>query len=128
MENPGATSIELAISIDGVLQEGDKVFLPAGKKATVAIKSIKDKYGNEASIDGKPAFALSNEALGGLEVAEDGKSAVFTSNGLMGSLKVQVSADADLGEGVKSILAEGDIEVLAGEAEVIELDIQEVVE
>lgn len=84
---------------------------------------IKDKFGNPAAVDGAPAWAVSDPALATLEVATDGMSAKIMPVGVIGSFKLQVSADADLGEGVKTILGEMDIDLLAGEAEVIEISI-----
>lgn len=96
------------------------MFLKVTEKAKISIK-ISDKFGNEAKVDGKPVWALSAE-LGTLEVAEDGLSAVFSPGPAVGALMVQVKADADLdATGVKEILGELALDLLAGEAEKVEL-------
>ncbi len=71
--------------------------------------------GNPATVDGKPVWASSNEEVLKLEVSEDGFSAVAVS-GALGSAQVTVTADADLGEGTREVLAIGDFEVVAAEA------------
>lgn len=101
------------------------MFLKVSEKIKVSIK-ITDKFGNAAVVDGKPAWALSAE-LGALEVAEDALSAIFTPVGTVGSLAIQVKADADLGEGKKEILGELALDLLAGEAEKVELAAEVVV-
>lgn len=83
--------------------------------------AIKDKNGNAAKVDGAPVWALTDETLGRLDVAEGGMSAVFVAAGLAGALKIQVKVDADLGEGVKEILGELDVDILGLEAVVVEI-------
>lgn len=83
--------------------------------------SFQDKLGNAAAVDGLPSWALTDESLAKLEIAADGMSAMVIPLGPVGSFKVQVSADADLGEGVKSILGELDIDLLPAEAVVVQI-------
>lgn len=96
------------------------MFAKVTQKVKISI-SIKDKFSNPAKTDGAPAWSLTDEALGTLAVEADGMSAILEPKGPIGALKVQVKADADLGEGVKEILGELDVELLAGDAEVVEL-------
>lgn len=91
------------------------MFLPISKKLPLAI-AIADLKGNPAKVDGVPQWALSDSSLALLEVAEDGMSAMVVPVGPLGLVKVQVKADADLGEGVKELLGEMDVEMIAGEA------------
>jgi hypothetical protein len=90
-------------------------------KLPLSIKLV-DKFGNLAPVDGAPVWALTNPALGTLTVAEGGLSAEFVPAGVVGSLVVQVSADADLGEGVKTILGELPLDLLAGDAASIQIE------
>ncbi len=83
--------------------------------------TFEDKFGNTAQVDGLPSWAVTDEKLATLEVADDGMSAVVKPTGLAGSFKVQCSADGDLGEGVKSILGELDIDLLPGDATTVDL-------
>jgi hypothetical protein len=82
---------------------------------------IKDKFNNAAKVDGLPQWAVTSPELCALKVSADGMSAMLKPVGVVGSFKVQVKADADLGEGVKEIMGELDIELLAGEAVVVGL-------
>lgn len=82
---------------------------------------ITDKKGNPAQVDGAPVWAVSDESLASLSVAEDGMSATLTPIGPLGSFSVQVKADADRGEGVKEIIGVEQVELSAGDAEVIAL-------
>jgi hypothetical protein len=112
--------LEFYTKINGQTTKVDQMFLKVSDKLPLSV-ALKDKFGNEAQSDGKPSWALSDESLASLELSEDGKSALLLPKGTVGSFKVQVSADADLGEGVKSILGELDIELLAGEAVQVEI-------
>jgi hypothetical protein len=114
-KNP-ATKIVFLYNKEEILH----MFLPVNKKLPVSIE-IKDKFGNPAKADGAPSWALSDESLGSLAVAADGMSAEFSPSGSVGSLKLQVKADSDLGDGVKEILGELSLDLLAGEAVLVEL-------
>jgi hypothetical protein len=85
------------------------------QKLPVSI-AIQDKFGNAAKIDGLPVWSVSAPELADVIVAEDGMSAEVAPKGVLGDFILQVSADADLGEGVKSILGELPVELLAGDA------------
>lgn len=92
------------------------MFLKINQKLPVSV-TFKDKFGNDAQVDGKPEWAVTDSTLASLEVADDGMSSMIVPTGVVGSFKVQVSADADLGAGVKTILGELDIDLVAGDAE-----------
>lgn len=118
---PGeASSIEFYAIIAGRKQKVESMFLKVSQKLPISL-AIKDIKGNAAKVDGAPKWAVTNEALASLVVAEDGLSAVLSPVGPVGLLKVQVKADADLGEGVKEIVGELEIELVAGDAAVVEL-------
>lgn len=110
-----ASVIEFYALIDGTKRKVTSMFLAADKKLPLSLE-IKDAAGNPAKVDGIPQFALSDESAGSLEVAADGMSALFTPSGKAVAFKIQAKADADLGEGVKEIVGELDVEVLSGEA------------
>lgn len=85
-----------------------------------------DKAGNAAAVDGLPKWGVSDESLASLEVAKDGLSAVLKPLGKAGSVKVLLSADADLGEGLKEIVGESEEIMITGlEASVITLSVGE---
>lgn len=95
------------------------MFLKVTQKAKISI-SIKDKHGNEAKVDGLPLWSLSSD-LAEMTVAADGMSAELAPKGTVGACLVQVKCDADLGEGVKEILGELNLDLLAGDAESVSL-------
>lgn len=82
---------------------------------------IKDKFGNSAQVDGAPVWSSTDTSLCEIEAAADGMSALVKPRGGVGSCGVQVTADADLGEGVKSILGELELTFLPGDAETISI-------
>jgi hypothetical protein len=115
-----AKSIEFYTTIDGTKRRIKNMFLKVSENLPVSIE-IKDIHGNAAQVDGAPKWASTDETLATVTASEDGLSALVTPIGPVGVCKIQVSADADLGEGVKSILGELEIELLAGEAAVVSI-------
>lgn len=75
-----------------------------------------DAQGNPAPVDGVPIWALSDPSFVTLEIAEDGMSAWAITIGPVGTCRLNVSADADLGEGIVTIAGDLDIEVTASQA------------
>lgn len=117
---PKASIIRFYVDEGGSKRRVKHMFLKVNQSLPVTI-TITDKFGNAAKVDGVPAWAVTDAALASLTVADDGMSASVVPVGAVGAFKVQVSADADLGEGVKSIMGELDVELLAGDAEVISI-------
>ncbi len=115
-----AVRIEFYTYIGGIKQRITNMFLKVTQKLPITV-GFKDAQGNPAKVDGIPQWAIDTDGLGALAVADDGMSAVFTPTGVIGACKVQVSADADLGEGVKQILGFLDVEMLSGEAVTVEM-------
>jgi hypothetical protein len=97
------------------------LILTDSQKVSLSIKPV-TKAGNPAAIDGLPVWSLGCEDHLKLEVSEDGLSAVVSSLGKLGVCQVNVSADADLGEGVETITGVIDIEVKAGKAVNVGID------
>lgn len=112
--------VEFYEMIDGKEIKVDHMF----KKVDAAFRlkvAFKDAKGNDAKVDGAPVWAVSDEALAEVVADESGLAATVTPKGPVGSFKVQCSADADLGEGLKSILGEAQVDLLPGDAEVVEI-------
>lgn len=78
------------------------------------VLKIVNKAGLPAKVDGLPKWSV-DEKLASLVVAEDGMSAVITALAA-GIALVQVTADADLGEGVKELLCSKAYEITDDEA------------
>lgn len=89
--------------------------LAAGRAKTVSLV-INDKMGNAAKVDGVPSWSSSDEAVVTVTPEADGMSATIVSLGATGTAQVSVSADADLGEGVRTLTGSAMIDVIAGEA------------
>ena len=89
--------------------------LTTSQQVTLGV-AYKDKAGNPAVVDGAPAWSISNPELAEIIASDDGFSATVRALGGIGSVQVAVAADADLGEGIKQLIATLDIDIVAGEA------------
>lgn len=81
---------------------------------TVSVSAV-DARGNPAPLDGLPSWASSDAALLTVDPNPDGTARV-AAVGALGNAQVTVSADADLGEGVRTLTGLLDVTVVAGEA------------
>ena len=84
------------------------------KQCVVSINP-RSKAGNPAKVDGKPTWACDTEDIL-VVAADDGLSAVVQSTGKVAAGVVTVTADADLGEGVRAISGAFNVSVDAGQA------------
>jgi hypothetical protein len=104
--------------IEGKLYQGDGTMayiLGDDKKVTCSVAWV-DKKGKPAVVDGTPAWASSSEAVCAvLDIAADGSSATLV-GGDLGNAQISVTGDADLGSGIREVIAVLDVEVVAGEA------------
>lgn len=90
--------------------------MQAGSYATLSVQWV-DSHGNPAKVDGPTEWVSSDEDIATVEVAVGNPLiANVKSAGPIGPVQIQATADADLGEGVKTITATCDISVIAGEA------------
>jgi hypothetical protein len=96
--------------------------LRAGKRVPVSFV-IRDKFGNDAAIDGVPAWASSNPTALVVEPAADGRSAVVRALGPIGTAQITVTVDADLGDGIRELVGVALIDSISGEANVMALTI-----
>lgn len=90
------------------------ITLKATQKVLFELEA-KDAKGNPAQLDGVPQWSLSNPGVAHLDVAPDGMSATVVAD-FGGTTQVAASADADLGEGVRTISCVDDVTVLPAEA------------
>ena len=71
--------------------------------------------GNPATVDGAVTWVSSDESIA--TVASTGPTTALVRNtGALGTAQIAATADADLGAGVRSIMATLDIQVVAAEA------------
>lgn len=87
----------------------------------LASVNITTADGQPARVDGIPTWSLSDPSIVTLDVAVDGLSALVKATGDFGVTQLLFEADADRGEGVRTIAAVGDIAVLEPEASIAEL-------
>jgi hypothetical protein len=106
--------LAIVIGPIGPKERDDMLLLTDEQKVLLSIRPV-TSAGHPAKVDGVPVWNSSNPNVVGLQVADDGLSATATS-GDLGASTVSVSADADLGEGVRTIAATLDITVAAAEA------------
>ena len=76
--------------------------------------------GNSATLDGVPTWTVI-EGDATLEVSEDGLSAFLVSGNADVNSKIEVTADADLGEGVVTLTDVIDLAVVAAQASALGL-------
>jgi hypothetical protein len=114
------------VRIGTVVIEGEirMIQVPVDKVADCGPIAILDAFGNHARVDGVPVWALSDDTGLELVAAPDGMTAQLRStDGAVRTVQVQVTADADLGEGVKTLTGLADIEYVGGEAVMISIPV-----
>ena len=104
----------------------DMEVMNVGKKKKVSVKFV-DASGFEAKVDGKPVFAVSDLEMASLAVSEDGMSAEVMAL-KPGSFMLSLTADADMGAGIKPIIGSLSFDVLSGEAVAVMLVAEDVAE
>jgi hypothetical protein len=95
-----------------------KMKIKAGQIITAHI-SPTDAYGNPAKIDGLPIWEVSDPTIASIDLLDEtGLTAIITSIGLVGEVIVSVSVtvDADLGETIKTLSGQLQVEVESGMA------------
>lgn len=90
------------------------------QKSALAIQVLSAK-GNPAPVDGTPVWSVSDAALLTLVTAADGMTAVVNAVGPLGTGQVSVNVDADLGEGVVTVVGILDVQVIGGAAAVVQI-------
>jgi hypothetical protein len=75
-----------------------------------------DKKGNPAKVDGTPEWLSDNTDVLALTPAGDGMSCVVAAVGAIGTAIVTLTADADMGSGVKPVIGTLEVSITAGEA------------
>lgn len=93
-----------------------QMLLPIDKKLVGCTVSYVDRAGNAARVDGTPVWATDRPDLLALTPSEDGMSCDIAPVGPLGSGQITVTADADLGEGVRELVTLGSIDCVAGDA------------
>jgi hypothetical protein len=103
---------------DEVYFEGENMSsqMKSGTYATLSV-TWTDKGGNSVPVDGPTKWESSDSSIVTAEVASGNPLICnIKSVGPIGDVKISASADADLGQGVRTISTSYDIEVIAGDA------------
>lgn len=91
------------------------LILTATQAVDATIQPI-DVNGNPAPVDGIPVWSSSAPDVLTITPDENGLSALILTTGATGTAQISVTADADLGEGIETITALADVQVVAGRA------------
>jgi hypothetical protein len=75
----------------------------------------RNKRGKPAQVDGVPVWSSSDPAKVEAVASDDGLSCVAKALN-NGTVQIGVSADADLGDGVRTLTGTFDLEIVSGEA------------
>jgi hypothetical protein len=94
--------------------------LTATQNVQVVVSGAVDKKGNPAALDGAPVFASADPAICTFTTDPSdpsGMTGLLSATGpLATAAAVSITADADLGAGVVSIVENGLVEITAGQA------------
>lgn len=111
-----------SVKIGGtVIRDIKMLILPIDKKVPAHVQPV-DAAGNPAQVEGAPVWTSSAENIVTVTASGDGLQAEITPLGALGTAQINVSADADLGSGVTTIIGVLDVQTVAGEA--VSLQIQ----
>lgn len=128
-----AVTLEMFFLINGKWESSTmaKKVLKVGEVGKAKLVA-KDAFGNVAKLDGAPVWSSQDPDLTIGAVSEDGMSAEFSSTKLnkvdeAGNpipFKLQAVGDALIGEGQKDVIAEGEVETVAGDAVTLEMSFE----
>lgn len=100
-----------------------KLTLKATQDCVLSLGTGKDRKGNPAPIDETvpPTWFSTNTDIGTVTASEDGKTATLSAVGPLGTFQVNANVDLDTTEGTKPGVAVLDVEVIAGDAVIIDI-------
>lgn len=103
--------------INGITFKGENVseILGVGHYATVTVE-WKDAHGNPAKVDGPTKWESTDPAVLTVTVSTGNPLIANAKAIAIGSAQIHATADADLGEGIKTVTSTIDVTVIAGEA------------
>lgn len=94
--------------------------LKATQNVTLSVGEVRDRKRNPTRID-DPVWSSSDESVLVIAVSEDGMNAAASAVGPLGAATITLTADADLGEGVRPLTGTLDVEVVPGDASVVNI-------
>jgi hypothetical protein len=90
--------------------------MPVNHRIKMQVSYV-DAAGNPATVDGDVTWSTSDATIGSVTVdPADSTICVVTSLTKVGQVQITATADADLGEGTRSLVTLCDISIVAGEA------------
>lgn len=90
---------------------------------TVALKTrVLDIKRKPARLDGPPQWQSSDPKIASVIASDDGLSCVIKAEDELGTVRITATADADTGPGVKTLTGIFDVEVVASEAVIMEIE------
>lgn len=103
--------------VDGITFRGENMseVLGVGHYATVTVE-WKDAAGNPAKVDGPTTWASTDSSVLTVQVSTGNPLIANCRAVAIGTAQVQATADADMGEGIKTVTSTIDVTVIAGEA------------
>ncbi len=103
-----------------IVLEGGKAMFQISNDASPVGFAVEflDKKSKPAKVDGTPTWTVSDPAIAVLVVGADGLSCTVAPSdaGTLGTVQLNISADADMGPGVRTITGSLDLEIVASEA------------
>jgi hypothetical protein len=96
------------------------VVITDSQQVSIVVSGAVDKRGNPAKIDGTPTFASADQAICTFEADPADPSGMTGIVKAVGALSdaaaISITADADLGAGVETIVENGLVQISAGKA------------
>lgn len=89
--------------------------LPDGDSLNVRVDWV-DKERNPATVDGAVVWDSSSDMIATVTVDMNDSNLATIQAIALGTAQINATADADLGEGIRSLVATLDVQVIAGEA------------
>lgn len=89
--------------------------LTATQEAVVEIGYV-DRLGNPAIVDGAAVWSVSNSEIIEVVPTDDPAVVIVRAKGALGTSQLSATADADLTDGVRDLVAVEDVTVVASEA------------
>lgn len=112
--NP-AVALGIFVKIGGKKRKVDNMNHKLSDGALEAFFEAVDEAGAPAAVDGVPVWASSDESVVTIAPSADGMTAVLTPL-KVGAALIQVTVDADMTEGTRTIIGEGELRILGNEA------------
>lgn len=98
-----------------------------GKRRSIDLV-LTDKFGNPAAVDGIPTWDTTGPEICAVEPYPNGMGAIVRALGKTGTSEISVTVDADMGEGVRTMVGTAAFDVLSGEVSVMALMVGEEVD